>query len=245
MAENDFDVVVIGGGPGGYVCAIRCAQLGLKTACVDDRPELGGTCLNVGCIPSKALLESSEIYHQAQGVFARHGVKVTAELDLPTMMARKDKIVGALTRGVAGLFKKNGITRLEGRGRFKTAHEIEIVANGESRPSQTVTARHVVVATGSEPASLPGVELDGQKVFTSTEALSLPAPPKHLAVIGAGVIGLELGSVWRRLGSEVTVLEYLDRALPGADLEVSKQARASLAKQGLHFQLGVAVQPPR
>jgi len=235
-----FDVVIIGAGPGGYVCAIRCAQLGLKVACIESSPTLGGTCLNVGCIPSKALLESSELYHKAGGEFAKHGIVVKPQLDLSTLLARKDKIVDTLTRGVAGLFKKNGIEHFEGRGHFKSSTEVEVIA-ADGSVSDVLAAKSVVVATGSSVATLPGLAMDGTHIFGSTEALSLAAPPEHLIIVGAGIIGLEMGSVWSRLGSRVTVLEYMDSVLPGADIDIRKQAQRSFRKQGLKFKLGVSV----
>ena len=235
----DFDLIVIGSGPGGYVCAIRAAQLGLKTAVVESSPTYGGTCLNVGCIPSKALLESSELYDQARHSFGKHGIVVEPSLDLATMMQRKDKIVAALTRGVAGLFKKNGIEGILGHGRFVDAHTVEVVREGEV--VRTISADRIVIATGSKVASIPGVELDGKFVFGSTEALALDEVPQRLGVIGAGVIGLEMGSVWKRLGSEVTVFEYLDRPLAMADADVCKQLLRSFKKKGFAFELAVAV----
>jgi dihydrolipoamide dehydrogenase len=238
---DTYDVVVIGSGPGGYVCAIRAAQLGLSVACVEKEATLGGTCLNVGCIPSKALLESSELFHKASKEFKKHGIVVTPELDLPTMMKRKDRIVGTLTRGVAGLFQKNGIATYSGLGRFKSSKEVEVVGE-DGAVSATLQAGAVVIATGSKVAPLRGVTMDGERVFGSTEALSLPEVPERLAVIGAGVIGLEMGSVWARLGSRVTVLEYMDAVFPGADADISEQAQKSFRKLGLKFQLGVAVQ---
>ena len=240
MTNPTYDVVVIGSGPGGYVCAIRAAQLGLSVACIEKDATFGGTCLNVGCIPSKALLESSELFHRASKEFSRHGIVVDPTLDLPAMLARKDKIVGQLTRGVAGLFEKNGVTPYRGLGRFKSAREVEVVVDGEV--TATLSAGAVVIATGSSVADLPGVARDGERIFCSTEALSLPEVPEHLVVIGAGVIGLEMGSVWARLGSRVTVLEYMPVVFPGADADVSKQAQRSFRKLGLTFKLGVAVQ---
>lgn len=241
MPSSSYDLVVIGAGPGGYVCAIRAAQLGLSVACIEKEPTLGGTCLNVGCIPSKALLESSELFHKANHQFAKHGIRVLPELDLEAMMARKDKIVGQLTRGIGGLFEKNGITSYRGLGRFRSASEVEVL-DGKGKVVDTLGASAVVIATGSHVASLSGVDIDGERVIGSTEALSLAEPPEHMIVIGAGVIGLEMGSVWRRLGSRVTVLEYLDRVLPGADADISKQAKRSFSKQGIKFRLGVRVQ---
>ncbi|MEE2828422.1 MAG: dihydrolipoyl dehydrogenase [Myxococcota bacterium] len=236
-----YDLVVVGAGPGGYVCAIRAAQLGLSVACVERDPKLGGTCLNVWCIPSKALLESSELYHRAGHEFQKHGIQVTPQLDLATMMGRKDRIVGQLTRGIEGLFKKNGITTYRGLGRFRSASEVEVI-DAAGTVLQTLQAGAVVVATGSEVASLPGIGIDGRQVIGSTEALSLSAPPEHLIVIGAGVIGLEMGSVWRRLGSRVTILEAMDRVLAEADKDVSKQAERSFKKQGIKFKLDVRVE---
>jgi dihydrolipoamide dehydrogenase len=240
MADT-YDVVVIGSGPGGYVCAIRAAQLGLSVACVEKDPTFGGTCLNVGCIPSKALLESSELFHKAKKEFKKHGIVVSPELDLPTMMKRKNKIVGSLTRGVAALFKKNNITPYIGLGRFKTANEVEVVSE-DGTVSATLSAGAVVIATGSKVAQLRGVDMDGDRIFGSTEALSLDGVPERLAVIGAGVIGLEMGSVWARLGSKVTVLEYMKAVFPGADADISAQAQKSFRKLGIKFKLGVAVQ---
>jgi len=236
-----YDLVVIGAGPGGYVCAIRAAQLGLSVACIEKDPTLGGTCLNVGCIPSKALLESSELFSKAEHEFSKHGIDVSPSFDLGAMMARKDKIVGQLTKGIAGLFKKNGVTSYEGLGRFKDAGVVEVVA-ADGSVAHTLNAAAVVIATGSHSASLPGIQIDEKQVVSSTGALSLEELPKHLIVIGAGVIGLEMGSVWNRLGSKVTVLEYMDRVFPGADAEISKQAKRSFEKQGIKFRLGVRVQ---
>ena len=240
MADT-FDVVVIGSGPGGYVCAIRAAQLGLSVACVEKEPTFGGTCLNVGCIPSKALLESSHLFHLAKKGFGRHGIKVKPELDLAAMMKRKDKIVTQLTRGVAGLFTKNGVASYRGLGRFASSNVVEVVGPDDG-VTATLQAGAVVVATGSSVATLPGVALDGARLISSTAALSLAAVPERLIVIGAGVIGLEMGSVWARLGSKVTVLEYLPTVLPGADSDVSKQLATSFRRTGLKFQLGVRVQ---
>ncbi|MHC4377449.1 MAG: dihydrolipoyl dehydrogenase [Planctomycetota bacterium] len=245
MGQPDFDLIVIGAGPGGYVAAIRAAQLGLKTACVEFEPELGGTCLRVGCIPSKALLESSELFHQAGHDFAEHGISVPApELDLPAMMARKVKTVDGLTGGVAFLFKKNGVTRLNGLGSFTGPQEadgtwkIRVAGpDGESVHS----AQRVLIATGSKVAGLKGVEVDGERVVTSTEALAFDAVPNKLCVIGAGAIGLELGSVWSRLGAEVEVYEYADRILAGMDPDLSKHAQRAFKKQGLKFHLGARV----
>ncbi len=242
MSAQKHDVVVIGAGPGGYVAAIRAAQLGLDTACVELEPRLGGTCLRVGCIPSKALLESSERYAEAQNEMADHGIDVNGvALNLDNMLKRKDGIVDTLTQGVDHLLKKNKIKRYTGRGRI--AGPGKVVVEGDE--STTLEAKNIIIATGSNSAPLPGVELDGDRIGTSTEALSYPEVPKHLVVIGAGVIGLELGSVWRRLGAEVTVLEYLDRILPGMDTELAKYAKKTFEKQGFKFELGARVQAAR
>lgn len=233
------DLIIIGGGPGGYVAAIRAAQLGLNVACVDANDALGGTCLRVGCIPSKALLESSEKFAESQASFSRHGIKLSGvELDLETMLARKDKVVQSLTGGIAMLFRKNNIRHYQGHGHFKDSqHVIVSGAEGETE----LEAERIIIATGSKVASLPGIALDGDRIGSSTEALSYPEVPEHLIVIGAGYIGLELGSVWRRLGAKVTVVEYLDRILPGMDVEISKEALKSFKKQGLEFRLGSKV----
>jgi dihydrolipoamide dehydrogenase len=223
------DLLVIGAGPGGYVAAIRAAQLGLDVGCVEKERALGGTCARVGCIPSKALLESSELYWQASKHFAEHGVGVgELSLDLATMMERKQSVVNSLTGGVAALFKKNGITRYEGHASFEPDGHVRVAG-------EVVGAERVLIATGSQSAPLAGVELDGERIVTSTEALSWSAVPEHLVVIGAGYIGLELGSVWARLGAKVTVLEYLDRILPGMDLEIAKEALKLFQRQGLTF----------
>ena len=239
MSEENFDCIVVGGGPGGYVAAIRAAQLGLKVACVEKEPRLGGTCLRIGCIPSKALLESSELFHLAGHQFSQHGIDVgQVRLDLPAMMARKDQTVDGLTRGIAGLLKKNGVTHAAGLGRLKAPGKVEVLGEQGSR---LLAAPHVILATGSRVAPLAGVEVDGTRVVTSTEALSFSEVPRHLVVIGAGAIGLELGSVWSRLGAKVTVLEYADRILPGIDSEIGKAALRSFKKQGLDFRLGARV----
>jgi dihydrolipoamide dehydrogenase len=237
MADKTYDLVVIGGGPGGYVAAIRAAQLGMTTACVEGRGRLGGTCLNVGCIPSKALLHSSEKYAEAAHGLAAHGIGLTdVTLDLGTMMARKGKVVDDLTKGIEFLFKKNKIDYLRGWGSIAKAGEVTVAgADGES---STLKAKSIIIATGSESTPLPGVETDEKKIVTSTGALELDKLPKQLIVIGAGVIGLELGSVWSRLGAEVTVIEFLDRILPGMDGEIAKQTQRVLKKQGLDFKLG-------
>lgn len=234
MAEN-FDVIVIGAGPGGYVCAIRAAQLGFKVACVEKRATLGGTCLNVGCIPSKALLQSSENFHEAAHGFKDHGIDISGiKLDLARMQARKGEVVSANTKGIEFLFKKNKITWLKGEASFTAANTIEVAGT-------SYTAKHIVIATGSGSVPLKGVEVDEKRIVTSTGALELDKVPGHLVVIGGGVIGLELGSVWRRLGSEVTVVEFLDRITPTMDGEISKSFQQILTKQGFKFKLGYKV----
>ena len=238
MADT-FDAVVIGGGPGGYNAAIRLGQLGLTAACIDSRGSFGGTCLNVGCIPSKALLHASERLHEAETDFAKLGIKAKVELDLPAMMAQKTKVVGELTKGVEFLFKKNKVEGIVGTGRITAPGKITVtLADGKTRE---LTTKHIIIATGSDVAPLPGVTVDEKQIVSSTGALSLAAVPKKLLVVGAGVIGLELGSVWKRLGAEVTVVEYLDRVTPGIDLEVSKAFQRILTKQGFTFQLGTKV----
>ncbi len=235
MAEYDYDVLVIGAGPGGYVAAIRAAQLGLKTACAESRETLGGTCLNVGCIPSKALLHASELYdHAANGAMAKLGIKTTVELDLDVMHGQRRDAVKQLTGGIEYLFKKNKVTWLKGRAAFKDAHSVDIAG-------QTVTAKNIVIATGSSVTPLPGVEIDQKIIVDSTGALDLPTVPEHLVVIGGGVIGLELGSVWRRLGAKVTCVEYLDQILPGFDGDIRKESNKIFKKQGIEFQLSTKV----
>jgi dihydrolipoamide dehydrogenase len=239
MARSEYDLVVIGAGPGGYCAAIRAAQLGMKTACIEKESAPGGTCLRVGCIPSKALLESSEIYWAAKNALGAHGVAVQGvELDLATLLGRKDKIVRGLTGGVRQLLKKNKVEHI--RGNAQLADQRTVKVESDDGPL-TLRARHLVLATGSLPASLSGVEPDGKLVVTSTEALSFEKVPEHLVVVGAGYIGLELGSVWRRLGAQVTVLEYLDRILPGMDKEIADEALKIFGKQGLEFRLGSKV----
>lgn len=234
------DLVVLGAGPGGYVAAIRAAQLGLNTACIDENPQLGGTCLRVGCIPSKAMLESSELYHEATHRFAEHGVKCAdVKFDLATMLARKDRVVQTLTGGIAQLFKSAGVTRYTGRGRLSGPGKIVVTdADGKTVELQ---AERVLIATGSVPATLPGIEFHSDRIGTSTEALGYREVPGHLVVIGAGYIGLEMGSVWRRLGAKVTVLEFMDRILPGMDTEVATEAQKLLTSQGFEFKLGCRV----
>jgi dihydrolipoamide dehydrogenase len=239
--SDTYDVIIIGGGPGGYVAGIRAAQLGLKTACVEKRSSLGGTCLNIGCIPSKALLQSSEKYEEAKHALAVHGVKVDGvALDLPAMMARKDKVVAENTRGVEFLFKKNKVEYVKGAARFIAPNRLAVtpIDGGTARELQ---AKSIIIATGSDVVALPGVEIDEKTIVSSTGGLSLPAVPKRLVVIGGGYIGLEMGSVWRRLGSEVTVVEFLDRITPGMDTEVAKNLQRVLTKQGFVFRLGTKV----
>ena len=234
MSEN-FDVIVIGAGPGGYVCAIRAAQLGMKVACVEKRATLGGTCLNVGCIPSKALLQSSEHFEEANHKLADHGVLVgSVKLDLARMQARKGEVVSANVKGIEFLFKKNKVTWLKGAGRITSPGTVEV-------DGTAYAAKHIVIATGSESIPLPGVEVDEKRIVTSTGGLELTAVPKHMVVIGGGYIGLELGSVWRRLGAEVTVVEYLDRLVPAMDLEVGKTFERVLGKQGIKTKLKTKV----
>ena len=232
------DLIVIGAGPGGYVAAIRAAQLGLDVACIEDEEALGGTCVRVGCIPSKALLEASERYHAAGHDLADFGIKVAGvELDLARMLERKTKVVAQNTGGVAYLFKKNKVTRYRGHGRITGPGRVVV----EGVDNEELSAKHVLIATGSSVAPLRGVELDYDRVGTSTEALSYPEVPKHLVVIGAGYIGLELGSVWNRLGAKVTVLEYLERILPGMDSDIAEEAERIFTKQGIEFRLGSKV----
>ncbi|MDO9223105.1 MAG: dihydrolipoyl dehydrogenase [Caulobacter sp.] len=235
-----YDVVIIGGGPGGYNAAIRAGQLGLKVAVVEGRETLGGTCLNVGCMPSKALLHASELYAAATGgEFAKLGIEVKPKLNLAQMMAQKDESVTALTKGIEFLFKKNKVEWIKGWGRIDGPGKV--VVKAVDGAETTLEAKNIIIATGSEPTPLPGVTVDNKRIVDSTGALSLPEVPGHLVVIGAGVIGLELGSVWRRLGAEVTVVEYLDRVCPGMDEETAKTFQRSLTKQGFKFQLGQKV----
>ncbi len=231
MSEKSYDVIVIGSGPGGYVCAIRCAQLGMKTAIVEKRATLGGTCLNVGCIPSKALLSSSEKFEGAGHHYGEFGIKIgSLKLDLAGMMTFKDKVVEANTKGIEFLMKKNKIDWLKGEGTIAAPGQVTVAG-------ETYAAKHIVIATGSDVTPLPGITIDEKQIVSSTGALTLEKVPDELIVIGAGVIGLELGTVWRRLGAKVTVIEYLDRILPGMDLEIAKQTQRVLEKQGIAFRL--------
>jgi len=235
MGDQTYDVVVIGGGPGGYVCAIKAAQLGMRVACVEKRGSLGGTCLNVGCIPSKALLHSSHLYWEAKHHMASHGVKASGvDLDLDAMMDRKDKVVADLTTGIEFLFKKNKVDYVKGLG--------TIVAPGKVKVGDAeLTTNTIVIATGSDSTPLPGVEVDEKRIVSSTGALDLDAVPEHMLIVGAGVIGLELGSVWGRLGSKITAVEFLDHITPGMDREISKQFQRILSKQGMAFMLSSKV----
>ena len=240
--SDAYDLIVIGGGPGGYVAAIRAGQLGLKTAIVEKRGALGGTCLNVGCIPSKALLQSSHHYHMAATEFEHHGIIAKGlSLDLKVMMGRKDKVVSDLTQGVEFLMKKNKVDYVIGEGTIKAAGEVVITPPKKGAKKQTLKTDNILIATGSDVAPLPGVKIDEKQIVSSTGALDLKTVPKTLCVVGAGVIGLELGSVWRRLGAKVTVVEFLDHILPGMDAEVSKQMQRTLKKQGIEFKLSTKV----
>jgi dihydrolipoamide dehydrogenase len=240
MTDTTYDLVIIGGGVGGYVAAIRASQLGMKAACIEMRGRLGGTCLNVGCIPSKALLQSSHLYEETKSHLAAHGVGVgNVTLDLGAFLARKDKVVEDLTKGIEFLFRKNKVDYVKGRGRIAGHGRVEVALEGGG--NQTLTAKAICIATGSESTPLPGITVDEKRIVTSTGALSLNPVPERLIVIGAGYIGLEMGSVWRRLGSKVTVVEYLDRILPGMDGEIAKQFQRILQKQGFEFHLGMKV----
>jgi dihydrolipoamide dehydrogenase len=234
--EDNFDLVVIGGGPGGYVCAIRAAQLGLKTACVESRGALGGTCLNVGCIPSKSLLNLSENYHKAKKDFSTQGIEISdIKLNINKMMSNKEKSVQVLTKGVEFLFKKNKVTYFKGKGAIFSKNEI--VVYGSENKRTNIKAKNIVIATGSGPTSLPGIEIDEKNIVSSTGALSFTEVPKDLIIIGGGYIGLEMGTVWSRLGSNVTVVEYLDFITPGMDREISNEFKKILMKQGIQFKL--------
>lgn len=240
MSESHFDLIVVGAGPGGYVASVRAAQLGLKVACIEKESALGGTCLRVGCIPSKALLESSERYEEVKNHYKVHGIDVLGvELNLDQMMKRKKKIVKTLTTGVAYLFRKNKVKRYEGIGTLLGGGKVQV--SQEGKEPQQISADKVLIATGSYAANLPNIEWDDDRIGDSTTALSFPEVPKHLVVIGAGVIGLELGSVWARLGAQVTVLEYMDHAMPGMDRELSDEAVKVFKQQGMDFKFGVKV----
>jgi dihydrolipoamide dehydrogenase len=238
MADT-FDAVVIGGGPGGYNAAIRLGQLGLKTACIDKRGTFGGTCLNIGCIPSKALLHTSELFDEAKNHLPKLGIMVTPQLDLSLMMAHKTKVVGELTKGVEFLLRKAKSEAIVGEARITAPGRVEV--KGKDGAVRVLETKHIIIATGSDVAALPGVTIDEQQIVSSTGALELKEVPKRLLVVGGGYIGLELGSVWRRLGSEVTVVEFLDRITPGLDGEVGKQFQRILTRQGMKFQLGAKV----
>ena len=233
--DNNFDIIVIGGGPGGYVCAIRAAQLGLKTACVESRGALGGTCLNVGCIPSKSLLNLSENYHKAKKDFSNQGIEISdIKLNVSKMMSNKNKSVQVLTKGVEYLFKKNKVTYIKGKGVLFSEKDVVVY---ENEKKNSYKAKSIVIATGSYPTSLPGIKIDEKNIVSSTGALSFSKVPQNLVVIGGGYIGLEMGSVWSRLGSKVTVIEYLDFITPGMDKEVSNEFKKILFKQGINFKL--------
>ena len=241
MANESFDLVVIGAGPGGYVAAIRAAQLGMKVAMVEKRVTFGGTCLNVGCIPSKALLQSSHLFEQAGHDLGVHGIVLgPPKLDFAQLMKRKGEVVDATTKGVAFLFRKNKVTAFQGTGRIEKAGSV-VVLGDDGAAKDTLSAKNILIASGSEVTPLPGVAVDEKKIVSSTGALELAEVPTHLVVVGAGIIGLELGSVWRRLGSEVTVVEFLDRITPGVDDEITKQFQRSLTRQGLKFKLSSKV----
>ena len=237
--SDKFQATIIGGGPGGYVCAIRLAQLGIKTACIESRETLGGTCLNIGCIPSKSLLNLSEYFHRAKN-FTKIGIEVgDVKLNLPKMMQNKDKAVTNLTKGIEFLFKKNKVTYFKGTGRFKSVNQISIL--DKNNKETIIETEKTIISTGSEPMELPGIKFDEKRILSSTGALSLSLLPKKMVVIGAGYIGLELGSVWSRLGTEVHVVEFLDHITPGMDKEISKEFMKILIKQGLNFHLQTKV----
>ena len=236
---ENFDLIVIGGGPGGYVCAIRAAQLGLKTACVESRGALGGTCLNVGCIPSKSLLNLSENFHKAKKNFNQQGIEIEGiKLNIDKMMSNKNKSIQVLTKGVEFLFKKNKVSYIKGKGVLFSKNDVMVYENNKKTNYKT---KNIVIATGSEVTSIPGIEIDEKNIISSTGALSLKKVPEKLAVIGGGYIGLEMGSVWSRLGSEVTVIEYLDYITPGMDREISNEFKKILTKQGINFKMGTKV----
>ncbi len=241
MMENNFDLVVIGGGPGGYVCAIRAAQLGLKTACVESRGALGGTCLNVGCIPSKSLLNLSENYHKAKKDFNQQGIEFNGiKLNIEKMMSNKNKSIQVLTKGVEFLFKKNKVTYFKGKGVLFSKNDIVVYENNNKRSN--IKSKNIVIATGSTVTSLPGIKINEKNIVSSTGALSFDKVPNKLAVIGGGYIGLEMGSVWSRLGSDVTVIEFLDYITPGMDREISNEFQKILSKQGIKFKMGSKVE---
>ena len=236
---EEFDVIIVGGGPGGYVCAIRSAQLGLKTACVESRGTLGGTCLNIGCIPSKSLLNLSENYHKAKKNFNQQGIEISdIKLNIKKMMSNKEKSVQVLTKGIEFLFKKNKVTYLRGKGVLFSKNDVVVYDNGKKT---SYKAKSIVIATGSAPTSVPGIDIDEKNIVSSTGALSFSNVPKELVVIGGGYIGLEMGSVWSRLGSKVTVIEYLDYITPGMDREISNEFQKILSKQGINFKLNAKV----
>ena len=237
--ENNFDVIIIGGGPGGYVCAIRAAQLGLKTACIESRGSLGGTCLNIGCIPSKSLLNLSENFHKAKKDFNQQGIEISdIKLNIDKMMSNKNKSIQVLTKGVEFLFKKNKVTYLKGKGVLFSKNDVVVYNNNKK---ENYKAKNIVIATGSDATSVPGIKIDEKNIISSTGALSLNKVPNKLVVIGGGYIGLEMGSVWSRLGAEVTVIEYLDYITPGMDREISKEFQKILNKQGIKFKLNSKV----
>ena len=237
--ENNFDVIIIGGGPGGYVCAIRAAQLGLKTACIESRGSLGGTCLNIGCIPSKSLLNLSENFHKAKKDFNQQGIEISdIKLNIDKMMSNKNKSIQILTKGVEFLFKKNKVTYLKGKGVLFSKNDVVVYNNNKK---ENYKAKNIVIATGSDVTTVPGIEIDEKNIISSTGALSLNKVPNKLVVIGGGYIGLEMGSVWSRLGAEVTVIEYLDYITPGMDREISKEFQKILNKQGIKFKLNSKV----
>ncbi len=239
--ESNFDIVIIGGGPGGYVCAIRAAQLGLKTACVESRGALGGTCLNVGCIPSKSLLNLSENFHKAKKDFNQQGIEIDGiRLNIEKMMSNKNKSIQVLTKGVEFLFKKNKVTYFKGKGVLFSKNDIVVYENNNKRTN--IKSKNIVIATGSTVASLPGIEINEKNIVSSTGALSFEKVPKKFAIIGGGYIGLEMGSVWSRLGSDVTVIEYLDYITPGMDREISNEFQKILTKQGIKFKMGSKVE---
>src|SRR4051794_32048541 len=241
MADQTYALVGVGGGPGGYVAAIKAAQLGLKVACVEKRGSLGGTCLNIGCIPSKALLHSSHLYEEATHNMAKHGIKVSGvQLDLDTMLDSKDKVVKSLTQGIEFLFKKNKVEYVAGAGVIESPGKVVAKLNKDGAVRELPT-KNILIATGSDVLPLPGVAIDEERIVSSTGALDLEKVPEHLLVVGGGYIGLEMGTVWRRLGAKVTVVEFLDRITPGMDLEVSREFQKILAKQGMTFKLGMKV----